>query len=229
MITNQNDLYDYLIKRGVTRLCHFTKIKSFVHILNSNSGILATNSIALDVKAQNDLCRCDGNLDYICCSIEYPNSWYWGKVKERDDDVIFRDWVILCIDLDILKYQKIKFSPCNAAFGNGRYIKEKISEFSTLFDTIINIQGKIRQRTSEMLTCCPTDDQAEILVHTNVPWRYINCVIVGNESTAENIYAILKTCHKKLNIIIAPDVCNTRWSFLVRRGLRPIEEKYTVM
>ena len=74
MITNQNDLYDYLIKRGVTRLCHFTKIKSFVHILNSNSGILATNSIPLDVKAQNDLCRCDGNLDYICCSIEYPNS-----------------------------------------------------------------------------------------------------------------------------------------------------------
>lgn len=228
MIVNQQDLYDYLIKRGVTRMCHFTKTKSFVHILNSSDGILATSFIKSDVKGQNDSNRFDGNLDYVCCSIEYPNSWYWEKVKSRDNDAIFRDWIILCIDLEIVKHQKIKFCPCNAASGNGSYIEENISFFSELFDSELSIGGRSRPRTPKMLTCCPTDDQAEVLVYSNIPLRYIKGVIVGSESAADNIHAILKTCNKELDIFIALDVCNTKWSSLVRDGLRPTEKKFVV-
>ena len=228
MIANQQDLYDYLIKRGVTRLCHFTKTKSFVHILNSSDGILATSFIKADVKEQNDSNRFDGNLDYVCCSIEYPNSWYWEKVKSRDSDAIFREWIILYIDLEIVKHQKIKFCPCNAAFGNGSYIKKNISAFSELFDSVLTIGEKSRSRTSKMLTCCPTDGQAEVLVYSNIPLRYIKGVIVGSEAAADNIHAILKTCNKELDIFMAPDVCNTKWSSLVRDGLRPTEKKFVV-
>lgn len=228
MIGNQQDLYEYLIKRGITRLCHFTKIKSFVHILSSPDGILATNFIKTDVKEQNDLDRRDGNLDYVCCSIEYPNSWYWEKVKSRDGDAVFRDWIILCIDLEIVKHKKIKFCPCNAAFGNGSYIEENISVFDELFNSVLSLSGRSRTRTAKMLTCCPTDDQAEVLVYSNIPLRYIKGIVVGSESVADNVNAILKTCNKELDIFIAPDVCNTNWSSFVRNGMRPTEKKFVV-
>lgn len=226
MIANRQDVYDYLLKRGVTRLCHFTKTKSFVHILNSSDGILATSFIKSDVKEQNDMNRLDNNLDYVCCSIEYPNSWYWEKVKSRDNDAIFRDWIILCIDLEIIKHQKIKFCPCNAASGNGRYIREELSVFDEMYKEELSVSGKLRFRTHKMLACCPTDDQAEILIYSDIPLRYIKGIVVGSETSADNIQAILMTCNKKLDIFVAPDVCNTNWSTLVRNGLRPAEKKF---
>ena len=44
------------------------------------------------------------------------------------------------------------------------YVKEKISAFNELFDIELSIGGRYRSRTPKMLTCCPTDDQAEVLV-----------------------------------------------------------------
>ena len=108
MIKTSQDLYNFLVEKDVTRLCHFTKTKNLVHILSSTEGIVATAFIKNDVKHQNDLGRYDGQLEYVCCSIEYPNSWYWEKLRMRDSNYIFKEWVILCIDLDIIKHKKIK-------------------------------------------------------------------------------------------------------------------------
>lgn len=220
-----DELYDILIKRGATRLCHFTKTKSLVHILDSIEGIVASDFIKSDIKNQNDLSRCDGQTDYVCCSLEYPNSWYWKKAVNRDQDLVFSDWVVLVIDLSIIKQAKIKYSPCNAAKNNGYYISEDLSKFNKLFDNPLTI-GQPRYRETNMLKCCPTDDQAEILIYKNIPLRYIKSIIAGNENVANNINAILKTLGKNIEIIIAPDVCNTNWSRLVRLGVRPTEEKY---
>ena len=49
-VLDSNYVYSNLIKRGVTRLCHFTKIKSLVHIVASSLGILATQFIQSDIK-----------------------------------------------------------------------------------------------------------------------------------------------------------------------------------
>ncbi len=227
-VATKQDLYDYLIAKGVTRLCHFTKTRSFVHIISSSDGILATGYIKPDVKDQNDLDRFDGKLDYVCCSIEYPNSWYWKKVKSRDTNEIFREWIILCIDPEIVKHQNIKFCPCNAAYYHGRYIKGNVEAFPELFKTDLTVGIKNRHRPPKMLSCCPTDDQAEVLVFSNVPLRYITKIIVGSASVANNISAILKTCGKEIDIFIAPEVCDTNWSQAVRDGIRPKEEKFVV-
>ena len=45
---------------------------------------------------------------------------------------------------------------------------------------------------------------------------------------ADQINAVLKICKCKIDIYIAPDVCNTNWSNLIRIGKRPIETKYKV-
>lgn len=227
-VLDSNYVYSNLIKRGVTRLCHFTKIKSLVHIVASSLGILATQFIQSDIKKQNDNQRIDGALDYVCCSIEYPNTWYWSKLRQRDEDAVFKEWAILCIDTEIIKYRKIKFCPCNAAYQGGRFITQNFSQFDELFAENTIVGQKKYYRSPEMLPCCPTDGQAEILIKHDIPLRFIRAIIVGNESAADQINAVLKICKCKIDIYIAPDVCNTNWSNLIRIGKRPIETKYKV-
>jgi len=221
---NENAIaHEYLLGRRVTRLCHFTKIRSLTHILMNEDGILATEFIQDGIKQQNDMERLDNAKDYVSCSLQYPNCWYWDKAKKSDADVIFKEWVVLTIDLDILKCSSFKFSPCNAATGSGTYIREDVRNISDIFGepTI-----KIKNREPDMLECCPTDDQAEIIVYKNIPVRYINGIIVGNKEGANLVAAILKTVDRIIPIYVSEDVCNKEWSRMVRRGMRPPEIEY---
>ncbi|MGL5972318.1 MAG: DarT ssDNA thymidine ADP-ribosyltransferase family protein [Oscillospiraceae bacterium] len=220
---DNNFAYNYLIERGATRLCHFTKVKSLVHILTSIDGVLATDFIPSDIKQQNDSQRIDNATDYVCCSLQYPNCWYWEKAKNRDADQIFKDWVVLCIDLEIIKKRTFKFSPCNAAKGSGSYIREDVCNINEIFnETTLDF----RKRTSLMLDNCPTDDQAEIMIQRNIPLNFINAILVGNEDNANNIGAILKTVNKTIPIFVSASVCSKKWSEMVRIGLLPTEIKY---
>ena len=101
--------YDILSSRGVTRLCHFTKLQSFTHIITSPEGILSSDSIRQDTKNVLDSARYDGELDHICCSIQYPNSWFLNKAIERNSDQIFKDFIVLYIDLSILNEREAKY------------------------------------------------------------------------------------------------------------------------
>ena len=214
--------YSYLKGRGATRLCHFTKVKSLVHILTSEDGIIATDFINKDIKQQNDFQRLDNKTDHVCCSLQYPNSWFLRKVRDRDTDLVFKEWVILVIDLGILKEQSFKFCPCNASKGCGCYISGEVASIAELFSHTIGT----RNRTPQMLMCCPTDDQAEILVYKNVPLRFVTGIIVGNNESANNIGAILKTIGKHLPVFVSPSVCSTVWSDQVRSGQTPLETEY---
>lgn len=44
---------------------------------------MATSRIERDMLNQVDEVRADGELDYVCCSIEYPNSWYLDNAKKE--------------------------------------------------------------------------------------------------------------------------------------------------
>ena len=211
----------FLKERGVTRLCHFTKLKDLVHIIATDNGVLASNAIRPDVKDPKDPARYDGELDYVCCSVEYPNSWYLRKAQERDQDQIFKEWAVVYIDLSVLKYRSIKFCPCNAARERGVYIREDLSELGSLYASpdILN-----RRRAAQMLTCCPTNDQAEILIRDSIPFNFIKGFAVCNQDDARMIYSMLKTFEKPdVPIYVAPDVLGTKWSRQIREGVRPDE------
>lgn len=215
--------YNYLCNRKATRLCHFTKVKCLVQILTSEDGILATDFINSDVKQPNDMGRYDNATDYVCCSLQYPNGWYWGKARERDSDKIFKEWCVLTINLNILKNAKFCFCPCNSAINSGKFIRSDSENISSIFD-VPNV--KIKYRPPNMLDCCPTDDQAELLIYKNIPLQFVNGIIVGDGECANNISAILKTINKDLPVFVSPDVCNTNWSKLVRNGQIPQEVAY---
>lgn len=216
--------YDYLLDRGVSRLCHSTKLKDLIHIISSDNGIASTNAIRSDIKDQKDLARYDGELEYICCSVEYPNCWYLRNVRQRDKDQVFKDWVTIFINPEILNYRKTKFSPCNAAKDCGIHIFDGDKKISSLYAPSIN--G--RNRTATMLKCCPTDDQAEILIKDTIPYEFFIGIATCDETDAEQVYAMLRTYGKsQLPIYIAPDIFNTDCSNKIRRGIKPVEKELT--
>jgi len=216
------EAYEYLKNRDVTRLCHFTKVRSLIHILTDDFGIRATDFINLDVKQQNDKERLDNATDYVCCSLQYPNSWYWRQAKDRDVDKVFQEWVVLSIDLAILKNVDFKFCPNNAATSGGISICDNLADIKTMF---LPKNGRF-VRSSCMLKCCPTNDQAELLVHKNISHRFINRIIVGDQNCANHVTSILLTINKAIPVYIAPDVCNINWSKMVRNGQVPLETEY---
>lgn len=218
---------EILKSRGVSRLCHFTKLQSLTHILSSERGILASNSIRSDTKNVTDTERYDGELNYICCSVEYPNSWFLKKAIEKNQDQIFMDWVVLYIDLSVLAYKEAKFCPCNASRGYGKYIDNNMENIETIFK--MQTSTFRYPRTPNMLACCPTDGQAEILIKDSIPRNYLFGIVVGNEEIAKSVYAILKIFEvEHINIYISPDVLMPNWNNMVREGYKPNEILYDV-
>lgn len=216
-------VYSVLQSRGVTRLCHFTKLQQLTHILSSGEGILASNSIRPDIKNVTDQARYDGELNYVCCSVEYPNSWFLNKAIQRDTDTIFNEWVVIFIDLGITNSRITKFCPCNASKDHGLHISDNIYNIERIFDR--TVPAFIHQRPPRMLSCCPTNGQAEILIKDNIPREFFTGIAVGNHDMARRVYAMIKTLSiNPLTIYIAPKILSTNWSQMVRNGLRPDEE-----
>lgn len=214
--------YDFLLARGVTRLCHFTKFQKLTHIITSRDGILASDSIRQDIKDVNDTERYDGELDFVCCTVQYPNSWFLQNKMRSNVDKIFKDWVVIYVDLSILKYKNAEFSPCNASRLRGAYIDKNMDNIESIFAT--KVPTFAYPRTEKMLNCCPTDGQAEILIEKNIPREYINGIAVGNEEVAKRVYAMLKLYEiEHMEVYIAPDILTTNWSRMIKNGLLPNE------
>ncbi len=213
---------DILIKRGVTRLCHFTKFQSLTHIICSANGILSRESIRQDIKNVVDEARYDGELDYICCSVQYPNSWFLDIAMNRNTDKLFEDWVVMYIDLDILRYRDAKFCPGNASKNNGAYINNHMEKIDEIFAD--KVPTFSYSRTKQMPRFCPTDGQAEILIKDNIPRKCIIGIAVGSEDVAKRVYAMLKINNRsEIPIYIAPNVLTTEWSKMIRNGYMPNE------
>ena len=216
--------YHILTSHGVTRLCHFTKFQSLTHIISSPDGVLASSSIRQDTKNFTDTARYDGELDYVCCSVQYPNSWFLEKARQSNTDKIFRDWVVIYINLSILNYRSAKFCPCNAAKDYGLHISDDMDNVDSIFAKSVSTFRY--SRTANMLDSCPTDGQAEVLIKHNIPREYIIGIAVGNEDVATRVYSLL-IMHKleQIPLFIAPDVLTPSWSALIRNGHRPTEHK----
>src|SRR4028118_2268045 len=124
-------------RRGITRLCHFTPSRNLVHILTGTTGILATKKLQTDERSvftPTDLQRLDRHEDYICCSIQYPNAWYFDTAKSKDElHELFKDWVILFINPKYLWLPGTRFCPRNAASGYGNLVAEGKEAFLSMF------------------------------------------------------------------------------------------------
>lgn len=214
--------YEILTARGVTRLCHFTKLQSLTHIISSENGVLASSSIRQDTKNVTDRERYDNELNYVCCSVQYPNSWFLKRAKQNNTDILFQDWIVLYIDLSILNLKKAKFCPCNASKGKGAYINDNMDKVDSIFAT--SVPTFKYTRSPKMLAACPTDGQAEILIRESIPREYITGIATGDMDVAKRVRAMLEVFNvEHVSVYVAPDVLTSHWSDMIRNGRKPDE------
>lgn len=214
------------MRRSIQRLCHFTPSVNLLHVLKS--GYLKDRA-TLD-KEQNpvvnptDDLRLDGHRETICCSIEYPNTYYLDVVSKREK--IFDGWVILLLAPELLWTPKTLFCEKNAAFDNGRLIKAGLNGYQSMYPQ--EARGFSRKLTH--LPCCPTDMQAEVLIPGPI---HISKVIGMAMHSVEQVkteivrWEVLGISRPKIPLFVAPnlfskiDLRNDIWL-----GRRPAESVY---
>ncbi|NJL29278.1 MAG: DUF4433 domain-containing protein [Thermoanaerobaculia bacterium] len=218
------------LQRGMTRLCHFTPSRNFAHIAGDPRGLLSTSRLKTDERAvfnPTDLERLDGYKDHICCSIQYPNAWYFKKARAKER--LFTDWVVLFIASHHFWMSGTKFCPRNAAAGGGRGVQEGADAFEALFaPSVLGAGGRIFERQAHRPAFLPTDEQAEVLIQDRVAREDILGIAVIDEAQAKREIARLETLGERVpSVIIAPDFFDPhRQSAAFRAGKLPEEQVY---
>ncbi len=220
-------------RRNISRVCHLTQSRKLPHILGSLNGIHSVEWLqqyAPDLLDVNDKQRLDRLLDHISCSIEYPNSWYLRNAASRE--ILFKDWVVLLLKPEVLWRKNNRFCVRNCGARGGKLAKEGHQSFTELFQTQIKgSRGKIFERTPQMPDCCPTDGQAEVMVHRHIERNMIFGVVTPDEKRAgDEIYrlemvGISPAVVKNLKWIVSPDMFSDSWNKQIKVGKRPDEIK----
>ena len=218
--------------KGITRLCHFTPSRNLVHIATDPQGLLATEHLRGDEKAvfyPTDTRRYDGFEDHVCCSIEYPNAWYFwvAKKKAKEQSRLFRDWVVLFIKPDYLWAAGTLFCPWNAATNSGRDVRGGIEAFEAMFAASVTGRTAFKQ-TDERPDSLPTDMQAEVLIPDRVVREDLLGICVPNETQAKSEAACLEILNVQIpRIRFAPDLFKApRLKEILCSGSLPIETEY---
>ena len=212
-------------RRQITRLCHFTPSRNLAHILSGRQGILASRHLRDDEAAiynPTDRSRWDGYPNHVCCSIQYPNAWYFRKARLNDE--LFKDWVVLLICAEYLWQPGTKFSPRNAAANTGS-IAEGFKAFEKLFD----VEGTYRFRRGPAHPAfLPTDEQAEVLIPDRISIQDVISVVVKDRDQAAREVASLSLQSLKISrLLIVPEFYDPRaLSDILRSGKTPEEHEY---
>lgn len=215
-------------RRGITRLCHFSPSRNLAHMLHDPRGLLASGHLRADERVvfnPTDDARIDGYLDYVCCSIQYPNAWYFRRARENEP--LFRDWVVLLLHPRHLWAHGTKFCPRNAAAGGGAFVREGAAGFQALFDQ--TVQGRdTYTRGPRHPDFLPTDQQAEVLVLDSVERNDLIGIAVRDEAQARREAAALRLQDMESPpFLIAPAFYQPeRLNQLLRSGTIPPEEVF---
>ncbi len=217
-------------QRGIARLCHFTPSRNLGHILADHHGVLATKHLKDDDRAvlnATDLARLDGHPDHVCCSIQYPNAWYFQKARGKER--LFSDWAVLFIDAHYLWAEGTKFSPLNASAGSGQYLQEGADAFDALFvGSTTDTKGRPWRRGARHPSYLPTNEQAEVLVLDQIEKEDLLGVAVRDEAQARRELAALRILDVPLpRIWVTPTFyCPRSLSKVLRSGQQPTETEF---
>jgi len=200
------DVAAVLDENGVNRLCHFTPSRNLPHILRDGE-IRATKDLADDVRAcytATDLARLDGHREAICCSIEYPNAYYWAKARVVGEARLFPDWAVLLIDPAVALRPGTLFCTGNASRLYGATARSGSEGLVAAYaPDVVGSGGRTFTRGASHLSACPTDLQAEVLVPGPISLDLLQAVVVDSVEQAETEVARLSQASLSIG--------NVRW------------------
>ena len=215
-------------QRGITRLCHFTPSRNLAHIASDSRGLLASRHLQNDetpIFNPTDKARLDGYSDHVCCSIQYPNAWYFRTA--RDKERLFLDWVVLLIDPSYLWRADTKFCARNAAAGYGQGVRGGVTAFAALFaDSVEGVHTY--RRGPHHPDFLPTDEQAEVLIPDRIGSDGVGGVVVRDDAQAALETSRLRLADLPVpRIVVVPEFFDPHaLSGGLRRGRIPVESEY---
>lgn len=220
-------------RREISRLAHFTPARNLVHIATSDDGLKSTQMLLEDRAEfnQQDLQRLDGHPTHISCAIEYPNSYYYKNKlgNARGEERIFPNWVCLLLAPDYLWANSTLLCPHNASGKGGISVGSGLEVFMSMFADEIEAPRETWKRQAHP-DWCPTDAQAEVLVHRQIPLSDVLGIVVESADQAADTHVILQQLGApvdELPISICGEFYEpSRLAARLRTGERPVEEPW---
>ncbi len=193
-MTSRRPIPELLASHEVTRLCHFTPSRNLPHMFR-DAEVRATKALAEDVRAvytPTDLARLDGHLDKVCCTIEYPNAYYWNRARVKGEARLFPNWVVLLIDPSVLLRPGTLFCTGNASRGLGATARSGAEGLQAAYaSAVAGSGGRTFTRSPTHLAPSPTDLQSEVLVPGAIPLTSVMAITVATPEQAQTELAIL--------------------------------------
>jgi len=188
-------IHQMKLKR-VNRFCHFTKEQSLSWIIldgaiYSTSELTRRPSRGFEV---NDEQRHDNHLNYVCCSVEYPNVRFLNTLSQNPSD----EFVALILDpyWTVFEQPDVKFCAVNAAEGSGSRVAPGVTGFDGMYEnpvrsTPMHAQFRTFNRGRNHPTKCPTYIQAEVLVRELISVDFLTAVVVGTRHSESKVKRLL--------------------------------------
>ena len=174
----ERQIQQICVDRGITTLCHFTRIENLSSILQKD--LLSRSHLETSGQefVPNDLDRADGPLEAICLSISFPNYRMFFRIRKREEEtqgVKDSQWVVLLLDAKVLWELDCAFCQENASSNDVRFIllkdRKKPDALNGMF---VEDYHTINRQSLQIPSDYPTNPQAEVLVFDTIPARYIN-------------------------------------------------------
>ena len=182
-----NNLYDSITKsRQIHRLCHFTHVSNLSNILKN--GILSSSNIPYS--QWNDKDRVDGYTEYVCTSVELPNTYCLNNMVQKTGTNI-EDWVIFKINPYIIDDTSL-FCPVNAAKERGKYVSDGVEAYESIF---LNDGWT---RNPNWISRVPSNLQAEVLIKEYIPVSQIEAIIFHENFFDNDIFNLVKQANIEL-------------------------------
>ena len=191
-----SQIRQFCAERGITTLCHFTRIENLQNILQE--GLIGRN--LLEEREQdfffNDKDRADSNKEAVCLSISFPNYQMFYRIrqqKKETQEANDSQWVVLLLDAKVLWELDCAFCQNNAArkaiSRTSLEDRKNPEALKRMFGDFYNIKHQDLQIPDPYLThsknAYPTHPQAEILVFDSIPVQFIKAIHFWNETTLE--------------------------------------------
>ncbi|WP_425295581.1 DarT ssDNA thymidine ADP-ribosyltransferase family protein [Nocardia abscessus] len=180
-----------LKKVPASRLIHFTPASNLEGIFRDkairSTSDLASNSA--DSYDPTDHRRFDNNHGHVCCSFEYPNTYYQNQASQKTEFVNYPDWVSLVLNIDLIKRPGAMFSPLNASKQNGAWLEEGGQAMLNCWASP-SPGGKYPRRPTHN-PAVPTDLQSEVQIPGTIPLSEVSAVVAPSEAQARSLFGFL--------------------------------------